>query len=143
MLQFIAHRLKDSVRGAAGLPIKRGARDHRDADQRRGTDHCELSVSLNGTSGGLSCDFSFFSISISETRMAGATAETYGASLAPGYTGPPQGHGMGGGGAIAAGLEQWWKVTLEPGNYLMTCFVPDPTGKPHLMLGMVKTFTVS
>lgn len=36
-----------------------------------------LSASFgNGSSGGLSCDFSFFSISISDTRMAGDTADT-------------------------------------------------------------------
>ncbi len=73
----------------------------------------------------------------------GATVESYGASVAPGYTGPTQGTGMGGGGAISPGVEQWWTANLEPGEYLVTCFVPDASGTPHLMLGMVKTFTVA
>lgn len=73
----------------------------------------------------------------------GATAESYGASLAPGYTGPVQGTAMGGGGAISPGVEQWWTTNLEAGNYLVTCFVPDASGTPHLMLGMVQPFTVA
>ncbi len=73
----------------------------------------------------------------------GATAESYAASLAPGYAGTPQGHSHGGGGAIAPGLEQWWTTTLEAGNYVVTCFVPDASGKPHLVLGMLKPFTVA
>jgi uncharacterized cupredoxin-like copper-binding protein len=31
---------------------------------------------------------------------------------------------------------------LEPGNYGLLCFVPSPDGKPHLELGMKRTFTV-
>jgi uncharacterized cupredoxin-like copper-binding protein len=75
--------------------------------------------------------------------VPGATEETYGASLAPGYTGPPQGTALGGGGAISPGIEQWWTANLEAGNYLVTCFVPDASGTPHLMLGMVQSFTVA
>ena len=77
-------------------------------------------------------------------RLAdGATVESLGASMAPGYKGPSQGTSMGGPGAISKGLEQWWTTTLEPGNYVVTCFVPDSTGKPHLVLGMMKPFTVA
>lgn len=73
----------------------------------------------------------------------GATVESYGASLAPGYTGPSQGTALGGGGAISPGIEQWWTANLEPGEYLVTCFVPDAKGTPHMMLGMVQPFTVA
>lgn len=73
----------------------------------------------------------------------GATAESYGASVAPGYAGPVQGTGVGGGGSISPGIEQWWTANLEAGDYLVTCFVPDAKGTPHMMLGMVQRFTVA
>ena len=35
-------------------------------------------------------------------------------------------------------------ATLQPGNYVAVCFVPDAkTGKPHYMLGMISSFTVA
>jgi hypothetical protein len=51
---------------------------------------------------------------------------------------------IGGPGAYSRGLEGYWTVTLTPGNYVLLCFVPDPAdGKPHLMKGMVREFTIS
>jgi uncharacterized cupredoxin-like copper-binding protein len=34
-------------------------------------------------------------------------------------------------------------VALEPGNYAMLCFVPDPDGVPHVAKGMVRPLTVT
>ncbi|HEX2220132.1 MAG TPA: hypothetical protein VHG35_15120 [Gemmatimonadales bacterium] len=34
-------------------------------------------------------------------------------------------------------------VTLEPGNYAMVCFIPDPDGVPHIAKGMVRPLTVT
>lgn len=34
-------------------------------------------------------------------------------------------------------------MTLEPGSYVMTCFVPTAEGVPHLMKGMVRPLTVT
>lgn len=49
----------------------------------------------------------------------------------------------GGMGALDPGLSGWNNLTLEPGDYVAFCFVPDPsTGKAHVELGMMKPFTV-
>ncbi|HEV8266266.1 MAG TPA: hypothetical protein VGQ06_15065 [Gemmatimonadales bacterium] len=38
----------------------------------------------------------------------------------------------------------WFTVTLAPGKYLLTCYVPDAKdGKPHVAHGMVQEITVS
>jgi hypothetical protein len=35
-------------------------------------------------------------------------------------------------------------LDLTPGNYALLCFIPDAKdGKPHIMHGMMKDFTVS
>lgn len=45
--------------------------------------------------------------------------------------------------APAPGGTSWATITLEPGDYELVCFLPDPkTGKPHVKLGMKKNFTV-
>lgn len=35
-----------------------------------------------------------------------------------------------------------YEVDLAPGTYAMVCFMPDPSGTPHVMLGMVEIVTV-
>jgi hypothetical protein len=41
------------------------------------------------------------------------------------------------------GGTMWATVTLEPGDYTLLCFLPDPkTGKPHVKLGMKQSFSV-
>jgi hypothetical protein len=72
----------------------------------------------------------------------GATTESYMAALAPGATAPPQGVHVGGPGALSPGGDNYWTVTLEPGRYLLVCFVPDPDGTPHAMKGMVQELTI-
>jgi hypothetical protein len=42
------------------------------------------------------------------------------------------------------GQHGWFHITLVPGNYLLTCYVPDAQdGKPHIAHGMIKEITVS
>jgi hypothetical protein len=66
---------------------------------------------------------------------------------APGETpeeqGPPPFTSAGGYGAIAPGDDGYMILDLEPGNYALLCFFPDPaTGAPHAALGMVGSLTV-
>jgi len=49
----------------------------------------------------------------------------------------------GGPNAIAPGGESNATLVLEPGNYALVCFIPDPKGVPHFALGMVKPLTVT
>jgi hypothetical protein len=50
---------------------------------------------------------------------------------------------VGGVEALDIGQRQWLPTTLQPGNYVAVCFIPDPaTGKPHAALGMLREFTV-
>ena len=50
---------------------------------------------------------------------------------------------MGGLQAIDSGRIGWAVLDLPAGEYIALCFVPDPTsGKPHIELGMIATFTV-
>jgi uncharacterized cupredoxin-like copper-binding protein len=78
------------------------------------------------------------------------------AKLAPGKTmadvhaalasqGPPPSWitDIGGPNAPAPGASSEGTVTLEPGDYLLLCFIPSPDGTPHVMKGMVKPLTVT
>jgi uncharacterized cupredoxin-like copper-binding protein len=57
--------------------------------------------------------------------------------------GPPPFGSAGGYGAIAPGDDGYMILDLEPGNYALLCFFPDPaTGAPHAALGMVGSLTV-
>ncbi len=42
---------------------------------------------------------------------------------------------------FSEGQANWYALDLEPGTYAMICFIPDPSGTPHVMLGMVEVFT--
>ena len=72
----------------------------------------------------------------------GATVESFMASMAPDSKTPPPGVFLGGPGALSSGGDNYWTVTLEPGRYLLLCFVPDPDGTPHAMKGMVQELTI-
>ncbi len=58
--------------------------------------------------------------------------------------GPPQPwiQMVGGPNAPAPGAESTDDVNLQPGLYALTCIVPDSTGTPHMMLGMIRPLTV-
>jgi hypothetical protein len=58
--------------------------------------------------------------------------------------GAPPAHLFGGTVGLAHGAEALVDVTLEPGEYVFTCFIPDAKdGKPHFMHGMSLPFTVA
>jgi uncharacterized cupredoxin-like copper-binding protein len=73
----------------------------------------------------------------------GKTADDFAAALKAGGP-PPKWISMEGGpnpGEI--GDTSTTTVALEPGNYVMLCFVPDPDGIPHVAKGMVRPLTVT
>lgn len=59
--------------------------------------------------------------------------------------GPPPGSSLGGVAPMMPGEVAYTPVDLTPGNYVMLCFVPDPTknNMPHLAEGMMVPFTIS
>ncbi|HEU5260154.1 MAG TPA: hypothetical protein VFU41_01895 [Gemmatimonadales bacterium] len=64
--------------------------------------------------------------------------------LAGGMKGEPPTKPVGGLIGPDVGKTGWFTVTLAPGNYLLTCYVPDAKdGRPHLVHGMMKEVTVS
>jgi hypothetical protein len=50
---------------------------------------------------------------------------------------------VGGPGAVSPGDSVTQYAVLEPGTYSMVCWWPDPTGKEHIMSGMITTLTVT
>jgi hypothetical protein len=60
-------------------------------------------------------------------------------------SGPPPTwmHPVGGPNAPVAGGESNATLILEPGEYAALCIIPTPQGAPHVMLGMIKGFTVT
>jgi uncharacterized cupredoxin-like copper-binding protein len=49
---------------------------------------------------------------------------------------------VGGPNDVSPGLTASAIVTLEPGSYVLVCYVPAVDGKPHVMHGMLKQLTV-
>jgi hypothetical protein len=45
-------------------------------------------------------------------------------------------------GLLSRGQFNLYEVDVEPGTYAMICFMPDPSGTPHVMLGMVEIVVV-
>ena len=44
---------------------------------------------------------------------------------------------------LSMGTTAWIPATLEPGHYVMVCFVPDiASGMPHAFEGMYEVITV-
>lgn len=73
----------------------------------------------------------------------GKTMDDVKAALANEPAGPPPYQVMGGVAALADGMTQDVTLDLQPGAYLLVCFVVDPaTGQPHYMLGMEQEITV-
>jgi hypothetical protein len=64
--------------------------------------------------------------------------------MAAGMKGEPPTQPVGGYAGPDVGKTGWLTVTLTPGKYLLTCYVPDAKdGKPHVAHGMVQEITVS
>jgi uncharacterized cupredoxin-like copper-binding protein len=49
----------------------------------------------------------------------------------------------GGPNAIMPGAEGLAVMNLEPGQYVLVCFIPSPDGTPHVVKGMVRALTVT
>jgi hypothetical protein len=45
--------------------------------------------------------------------------------------------------AMLPGADHFLQFDLDPGDYVLVCFVPSPDGTPHFMQGMVATVTVT
>lgn len=80
-----------------------------------------------------------------DSLMAGAVDEAgfwelFGGSVAP-WSADVQ--PMGGPGLIAPGLVAQTTVKLEPGTYVMECYVKNPEGEWHTNLGMLAELTVT
>jgi len=58
--------------------------------------------------------------------------------------GPPPWEDVATYGPLSEGETTWVTVDLEPGEYTAICFLPDlsGSGQPHVMLGMIESFTV-
>ena len=62
--------------------------------------------------------------------------------MKPGSPPPPWAHEVAGPNTPVPGGEQSIMQQLEPGNYVMVCFIPGADGVPHVMKGMIRPLTV-
>lgn len=61
-----------------------------------------------------------------------------------GQVGPSPVVPLGGASGLATGRHMYITVDLQPGRYVLLCFIPDVrTGKPHSAHGMVKEITIA
>ena len=61
-----------------------------------------------------------------------------------GMQGPPPAAPLGGIAGMAAGMNAFYEVDLQPGEYALVCFLEDAKdGKPHFVHGMIQQFKVS
>ena len=74
--------------------------------------------------------------------LEGKTVDEFMAALRSG--GPPPSWAVEAGGPNPRDRSDTATATLllEPGNYAMLCFIPDPDGVPHVMKGMIRPLTV-
>ncbi len=75
----------------------------------------------------------------------GTSSEDLLAALAqgPGAPPPPGIESAGGVSVLAPGGSGTATLNLQPGNYVMLCFVPNGEGVPHFALGMATSLTVT
>ncbi|MGH7518975.1 MAG: hypothetical protein ACREOC_16170 [Gemmatimonadales bacterium] len=73
----------------------------------------------------------------------GKTADDFRAALKAGGPFPRWARSAGGPNPPEAGDTASTTQAVEPGNYVMVCFVPSADGVPHLMKGMVRPLTVT
>lgn len=79
-----------------------------------------------------------------ERLAPGKTLADFQRWLAGGMKGAPVSMPVGGFTGPDKGKVGWLTVTLTPGTYLLTCYVPDTKdAAPHLVHGMVKEVTIS
>jgi hypothetical protein len=76
-----------------------------------------------------------------DAEMAGTP--TADAAAAAGVSNPDEWPFAGYAGTLSMGGAEWIPVDLEPGTYVLVCFVPDiQSGMPHAYLGMYDVVTV-
>jgi len=76
-----------------------------------------------------------------EAEMAGTP--TADAAAAAGVSNPDEWEFAEYAGTISMGASEWIATDLDPGTYVLVCFVPDiESGLPHAYLGMVDVVTV-
>jgi hypothetical protein len=76
--------------------------------------------------------------------VPGKTAADFQSWMQGGMQGPPPAKPYGGFVGPDSGGHGFFTASFTPGDYVLTCFVPDRTdGKPHAAHGMIKPFTVS
>ncbi|MEX2246965.1 MAG: hypothetical protein WEC75_09785 [Dehalococcoidia bacterium] len=73
----------------------------------------------------------------------GKTIEDVRAAAQAGEEPPPWLEDIGGIPMIDPGHGERLTRRLEPGSYVYLCFMPGPDGTPHVMLDMIKMFTVT
>jgi len=73
----------------------------------------------------------------------GKTVDDFMAALKAGGPPPTWATMEGGPNPAEVGDTSTTTVKLEPGNYAMLCFVPDPDGVPHVAKGMARPLTVT
>lgn len=74
----------------------------------------------------------------------GTTTDQFLRALAAESTTPPPGELAGGLGGITTGETAYLTVTIEPGTYVLLCFVPDAgDGAPHFAHGMMQEIVVT
>jgi hypothetical protein len=64
-------------------------------------------------------------------------------AMKPGTPPPAWVRPVGGPNAPVAGGETNATLVLDPGEYVAFCVIPTPQGAPHIMMGMIKGFTVT
>lgn len=79
-----------------------------------------------------------------ERLLPGKTLADWQKWVAGGQRGTPPAEAVGGFAGPDKGKVGWVTLTFRPGNYLLSCYVPDAKdGKPHVAHGMVQQITVS
>jgi hypothetical protein len=81
------------------------------------------------------------------TPAAAAPTEGAAASGTPAEGAMPEGQpftGAGGMGPLSPGSDGYASLDLEPGRYVLICFIPDSAdGQPHMTKGMIQEFEVA
>lgn len=74
----------------------------------------------------------------------GRTAADFAAAIKADPTHIPSwGRLMGGPNGVTSGSRAATLQALTPGEYVLVCWLPDPSGAPHLTLGMTKSVTIT
>jgi len=73
----------------------------------------------------------------------GKTPADFAQAMQAGGAFPSWARDVGGPNTPAPGKTSIAVLDLKPGTYLLTCVIPSPDGKPHMMKGMARTLTVT